>query len=390
MTIMTDDKMNDIMIAGHYAENNEEYYNSVVPPVYMNSLHSYKTFDEYRNGRYVYGRMSNPTVEIVEQKIAAMEHGADAILFASGMAAASTAIMHAVKSGGHVICQESVYGPVRFFLERICIKNLNISVTYADATNLDELERAIRENTQMILLESPSTYVFDIIDIAAVTKLARAHGIKTYVDNTWCTPLYQKPLDLGADYVMHTTSKYLGGHSDIIGGCLAVKDEEAAADIKKNYRELFGGILGPMEAWLVLRGLRTLNIRIKEHERTAMAVAEFLEAHPKVQKVYYPGLASSRNYALGQKQMKGNTGLMGFELKDKTKEEAVAFIDNLEIFQKGCSWGGFESLALVPLFAEDEALVQGYGCSRAYIRIFCGLEGTEALIADLSKALDQV
>lgn len=386
---MTDDKWNDMMIAGHYAENNDEYYHSVVPPIYMNSLHSYQTFDEYKNGRYIYGRMSNPTVEIVEKKIAAMEHGEDAILFASGMAATSTAIMHAVKSGGHVICQKNVYGPVRFFLERICIKNLDISVSYVDATDIGEIERAIRANTQMLLLESPSTYVFDIINIPAVTELARKHGIKTCVDNTWCTPLYQKPLDLGADYVMHTASKYLGGHSDLIGGCLAVKDARDGEDIKENYRELFGGILGPMEAWLMLRGLRTLPVRIKAHEKTAMAVAEFLEAHPKVQKVYYPGLKSSKGYELGQKQMCGNTGLMAFELKDRTKEEAVQFIDRLEIFQKGCSWGGFESLALVPLFAEEEALVQGYGCSRALVRIFCGLEGREVLINDLSRALDQ-
>lgn len=387
---MTDDKVNDIMIAGHYAENNEEYYNSVVPPVYMNSLHSYKTFEEYRNGRYIYGRMSNPTVEIVEKKIAAMEHGADAILFASGMAATSTAVMHAVKSGGHIICQKNVYGPVRFFLERICVKKLDISVSYVDATKLEAVEGAIRENTQMILLESPATYVFDIIDIRAVTRLAKEHGIKTCVDNTWCTPLLQKPLDMGADYVMHTASKYLGGHSDIIGGCLAVKDAAAGEDIKENYRELFGGIIGPMEAWLMLRGLRTLHIRIREHEKTGMAVARFLEAHPKVRKVYYPGLESSSGYELGKRQMSGNTGLMAFEFKDKTKEEAMQFVDRLQIFQKGCSWGGFESLALVPLYAEEEALVQGYGCSRGLVRIFCGLEGEEALIADLSQALDKV
>lgn len=363
---MMDQSMDDIMAITHFSENNEEYYNAVVPPIFMTSLHSYKTFEGYRESRYVYGRVSNPTVEILEKKLAELENGSHALMFASGMAATSSAIMHATKSGGHIICQKNVYGPVRFFLDRICIPKLNMSVSYVDATNLDEVKSAIQGNTQLILLESPSTYVFDIVDIKAVCSIAKENGIKTCVDNTWCTPLLQKPLDLGADYVMHTASKYLGGHSDLLGGCLVVKDAEIGKELQLTYRELFGSIIGPMEAWLVLRGLRTLPIRIESHQKTALAVAKFLEAHPKVEKVYCPGLPSHKNYQLGQKQMNGGcTGLMAFELKNVTKDEAVRFINNLSVFQKGCSWGGFESLALTPLYAEQEDLVQGYGLSRA-------------------------
>lgn len=380
----------DLLITGHHAENNEEYYNAVVPPIFMNSLNSYKNFKGYNTGRYVYTRSSNATTEIIEKKLAALEHGIDAIFFASGMGAISTAIMHATSSGGHVICQKSVYEPDKDFLKKICKAKLNISVSFIDMTNLDELRETIQDNTQLIIMESPATFVFEIIDIEGVVAIAKEYGVKTFLDNTWCTPLLQKPLDYGVDYVMHTASKYLGGHSDIVGGCLVVKDENIAKDIKSNYRALFGGIIGPMESWLILRGLRTLALRVKAHGETALEVATFLEGHQKVGRVYCPGLPSCKNYKIGQKQMKGITGLLGFELKDKTPEEAVAFIDRLNLFQKGCSWGGFESLALTPLCYESDELVEQFGCSRGIIRIFCGLEGTAALIDDLKKALEKV
>ncbi len=379
---------NELIIACHHGESNEEYYNAVVPPVFLNSLNSFKTFEEYHTGRYVYGRASNATVEIIEKKMAALENGAEGIFFASGMAATSTAILHATKSGGHIICQKSVYGPDKNFLNRICVNKLDISVTYVDMTNLAEVKKAVRSNTQLIMMESPATFNFEIIDIKGVVEIAKEHNIKTFADNTWCTPINQKPLNYGVDYVMHTASKYLGGHSDIIGGCLVVKDAEVARDIKDNYRELFGGIIGPMEAWLVLRGIRTLSIRIKEHGEVATKVANFLEGHPKVKKVYFPGLESCKNYEIGKQQMKGVTGLLAFELKEE--KNAIKLIDSLKYFQKGCSWGGFESLALTPLYYEDEVALNNFGCGRGLIRIYCGLEGADALIGDLREALDGI
>ena len=229
------------------------------------------------------------------------------------------------------------------------------------------------------------------LDIRGVVKLAKAHGIRTYIDNTFCTPLYQKPLTMGIDISMHTISKYIGGHSDIIGGILVVKDEELERDLRDNIRQWFGGILGPMEAWLAIRGLRTLELRAERHQQTAMAVAEFLEGHPKVEKVYYSGLASHPQAELIHSQQTGHTGLMSFTIHGGL--EPMELVDHLKVFEIGCSWGGFESLALCPLVnAEKEELdfLSLREKDRGLIRIHCGLEGTEVLIEDLRQALEKI
>jgi len=390
-------KNKDLLSLTHTGDEYDKYLNAVVPPVFLNSLHVFKTFEAYSNiniyeeDNYVYGRDSNPTVNIVERKLAELEHGSRAVAFSSGMAAASAAIMATCKAGSHIICLRDAYQPVKRFLNNICIPRLNMSVTYISGLDLKELESKIQVNTSLIILESPATFVFTVIDIKAVTDIAKRHGVKTYLDNTYCTPLFQKPLDLGVDIVMHTMSKYLGGHSDIIGGILVSKDEELMRMIMGQMRQWFGGIIGPMEAWLVMRGMRTLDARLQQHQRTAMAVSEFLEKHPKVRKVYYTGLQSHPQHEIINRQQTGHTGLMSIEL-NTTPEEAVKFINNLHLFGKGCSWGGFESLALCPLYHCDEEeleFLQLTG-SRGLIRLHCGLEGEENLITDLSQALEKV
>lgn len=237
-------------------------------------------------------------------------------------------------------------------------------------------------------MESPSSVVYSIQDIRKVSEIAHAKGAYVYIDNTYCTPLYQKPLELGADIVMYTASKYLGGHSDIIGGILSVKDKDLAAAIVLS-REQLGGIIGPMEGWLIMRGLRTLHVRVKEHAETAMKVAEFLEKHEKVRKVYYPGLPSHPQYELIQKQQKGSTGLLSFEI-DGTVEQAKKFCESLKIFKIGASWGGFESLVMLPFGRADEETCRTMGGAQNIIRIHCGLEGSENLIADLENALSEL
>ena len=227
----------------------------------------------------------------------------------------------------------------------MCIRD---RVTYVAGDDIRELENAIKMNTSLIILESPATFIFKVVDVAAIAGIAKKHGIKTYIDNTFCTPIFSKPLDLGIDIVMHSISKYIGGHSDINGGVLVSKDAELMDNVQLHYREYFASILGPMEAWLAIRGLRTLPLRVKQHQETAMAVAQYLENHPKVEKVYYTGLASHPQHEIIQKQMTGHTGLMSFLLKENASK-AVEFIDHLKLFGKGCSWGGFESLALCPV-----------------------------------------
>ena len=382
------------MITSHYGEEYDKYYNAIVPPIFMNSLNVFEEIDDYFNAKthdkhtYVYGRVQNPTVRILEDKIAALEHGVAAFAFGSGMAAATTAVLSVVKTGDNIVCLRNAYGPLKNFVENYCPQHLGTTLTYVKGNDVSDFEEAINDNTSLVILESPSSVVFSLQDVEAVSKIAHAHGAKVYIDNSFCTPIFSTPLDMGADIVMHTTSKYMGGHSDIIGGVLAVRDEELANTIVTN-RELFGGIIGPMEAWLVLRGLRTLSVRVKAHEETAMKVAEYLENHPKVDKVYYTGLKSHPQYDLVRKQQKGSTGLMTFEIKG-TAEDAKKVVNSLKVFKIGVSWGGFESLACMPHLRCDEQTCQWLGAGQHLIRIHCGLEGTDALIADLDQALEKI
>ena len=382
------------MITSHYGEEYDKYYNAIVPPIFMNSLNVFEEIDDYFNAKthdkhtYVYGRVQNPTVRILEDKIAALEHGVAAFAFGSGMAAATTAVLSVVKTGDNIVCLRNAYGPLKNFVENYCPQHLGTTLTYVKGNDVSDFEEAINDNTSLVILESPSSVVFSLQDVEAVSKIAHAHGAKVYIDNSFCTPIFSTPLDMGADIVMHTTSKYMGGHSDIIGGVLAVRDEELANTIVTN-RELFGGIIGPMEAWLVLRGLRTLSVRVKAHEETALKVAEYLENHPKVDKVYYTGLKSHPQYDLVRKQQKGSTGLMTFEIKG-TAEDAKKVVNSLKVFKIGVSWGGFESLACMPHLRCDEQTCQWLGAGQHLIRIHCGLEGTDALIADLEQALEKI
>ena len=390
MTNQNEYLKSDLLITSHYAEEYEHYYNSIVPPVFMNSLNVFETIDEYYDSdktdkhNYVYGRVQNPTVRILEEKVAALEHGVGALAFASGMAAATTAVLTAVKHGSHVVCIPNAYGPLKTFLEGYCKEHMDVTVTYVKGDDVAEFEAVVTDKTDLIVLESPSSIVFSLQDIHAVSAIAKRHGALVYIDNSYCSPIFQKPLDLGADIVMHTASKYMGGHGDIIGGMLAVKDEELFCKMRQ-HRELLGGIIGPMEAWLIIRGLRTMEVRVERHQETAMQVASWLEQCPLVKKVYYPGLESHPQHDLMKKQQKGNSGLMSFVL-NATTEQAKRVVDALKIFKIGCSWGGFESLVMMPYLRNTEQECEFYGAVPGLIRIHCGLEGTDALIGDLKQA----
>lgn len=379
------------LIETHYGEEYEHYYNAIVPPVFLNSLNVFPTIDDYYDSDktdkhvYCYGRVQNPTVRILEDKLAALEHGGGAFVFSSGMAAATTAVMAVCHTGSHIVCVRNVYGPLKTFLTEYCTEHFQMKITFVKGDRLEEFEEAVNDDTDLVILESPSSIVMTLQDIRGVASITQKHHARIYIDNTYCTPVFQNPLDLGADIVMHTMSKYIGGHSDIIGGVLVAKD----ADLLKKLslmRELYGGILGPMEAWLAIRGMRTLEVRLMQHEKTAMAVAAFLERHPKVKKVHYPGLASFPQYELMKRQQRGNCGLMSFEI-DGSVEQAKEAAQVLSIFKIGVSWGGFESLVTMPYARASEEEAAWLGAPKNMIRIHCGLEGEEILISDLEKAL---
>ena len=391
---MTDQKSylrDDSLITTHHAEDYEHYYNAVVPPVFMNSLHVFETLDSFYSAdphdmhQYCYGRVQNPTVRIFEEKVAALEQGTGAAAFASGMAAASTAVLACVKDESHVVCIRNAYGPLRTFLTGYCAEHMHVKTTFVDGRDLQEFEEAVTDKTDLVILESPSSIVFSLQDIREVSALAHRHGALVYIDNTFCTPIFQKPLQMGADIVMHTTSKYIGGHSDVIGGVLAVRDR-ALFEKLLQMRELLGGIVGPMEAWLMIRGLRTLPVRVRQHQETALAVAQFLKKHERVKKVNYPGLTCHPQYELMCRQQEGNTGLLSFEI-DGTVEQAVKVTEALRIFKIGVSWGGFESLVFMPHMKMSSEECKILGGEPQIIRIHCGLEGTKYLLEDLESAL---
>lgn len=388
---MKDYTQDNQWIAEHLADDYDRFLNSVIPPVFMNSLHVFDDIESYCHRdqlpptKYFYGRGKNPTVEIIEQKIAAMEHGKYGAAFGSGMAASAAALVSILRPGDHVVAVRDCY--IEGFIKNYFVDRMNMSMTLVSGTDIQEFEDAIQPNTKLIVLESPVSLIFSVQNIRAVAQLAKKHGIKTYIDNSYCTPIFQNPLDMGIDVVMHTASKYIGGHSDIIGGMLVTNDDELINEIRA-FRGSFGSILGPMEGWLMLRGARTLVPRLKRHQETGLAVAKYLEANEHVRVVHYTGLESHPQHELIAQQQKGSNGLLSFELDSPDDDERVYnFVRALNIFQVGVSWGGFESLVCTPFMngTLENALKNG-AQGRELVRIHCGLEGTDNLIEDLDNA----
>lgn len=380
----------------HYGEDKKDYKGAVVPPIYQNSLFTFedwdsidKAFDDPVNN-CIYTRGKNPTVSIVEEKLSKLAGGEKAKLFTSGMAAISSAIMHFVKPNGHIITLKNIYGPANNFMGSYLKEKMNIEVTYISGKDINEFRENIRENTCLIYLESPSSVVFSLQDINEISKLAKEHNIKTIIDNTWATPIYQKPLKMGIDLEVHSCSKYIGGHSDIVAGVI-IGSEKDIKDIFEKEHALYGGKIAPFEAWLIMRSLRTLPIRLDKHQENALQVAKFLESHPKVKKVYYPGIKSFEQYELGKKQMSGYTGLMAVDLDCKDIDKIKAFVNRLEYFYIGVSWGGFESLVYAPAISYLKEMTpdkfDAMGISLGSIRLSIGLENHNDLICDLEKAL---
>lgn len=380
----------------HYGEDKKDYKGAVVPPIYQNSLFTFedwdsidKAFDDPVNN-CIYTRGKNPTVSIVEEKLSKLAGGEKAKLFTSGMAAISSAIMHFVKPNGHIITLKNIYGPANNFMGSYLKEKMNIEVTYISGKDVNEFRENIKENTCLIYLESPSSVVFSLQDINGISKLAKAHNIKTIIDNTWATPIYQKPLKMGIDLEVHSCSKYIGGHSDIVAGVI-IGSEKDIKDIFEKEHALYGGKIAPFEAWLIMRSLRTLPIRLAKHQENTLQVAKFLESHPKVKKVYYPGIKSFEQYELGKKQMDGYTGLMAIDLDCKDIDKIKAFVNRLEYFYIGVSWGGFESLVYAPAISYLKEMTpdkfDAMGISLGSIRLSIGLENYNDLICDLEKSL---
>ena len=390
---MADDKVKrDRMALIHTGDEYGKYLNAVVPPVFLNSLHAFDTIEEYyhvdvfSDDEFVYGRDGNPTVRILERKMAELEHGVRAVVYSSGMAAFSAAIMATCRAGSHVICMRDIYMPIKRMFDALLTPGYQMTLSYVTGNDLQEIEDAIRPETSLIILESPATFVFRVVDLEAIAGIARRHGVYTYIDNSALTPVFQNPLDFGIDLCMHTMSKYIGGHSDVIGGVLVGKDEDLMKRLLTPCREYLGSIMGPMEAWLTIRGLRTLEVRMHRLEKTGIKVADYLAHHPGVRRVYHTSRPDHPQAELIARQQAGHCSLLSFELEQDDVETAVKFVNRLKVFARGCSWGGHESLVLPPLLEEPPEALEIIGMGRGLIRLYCGLEGSEILIEDLEQA----
>lgn len=379
-----EDLTNKEDICAHLGDDYSKFLGAIVPPIFQNSLFTRKQ----GSFGYVYTRVNNPTTEIVEKKIAALEGGEDAKCFSSGMGAISAAIMSFVSSGDHVITLKSVYTPVRVFLDDY-LKKFNIEVTFITGNDIEDFQNALRPNTKLIYLESPSSNIFSIQNLKDVVDLAKSKGLRTIIDNTWATPIYQNPLKYGIDIVVHSASKYMGGHSDIIGGAAIGKKEYM--DHLTNYeRSIFGACMDPHQAWLLLRGLRTLPLRMKQHQENAFKVALFLEGHGKIQQVLYPGLESHECHELGKIQMSGYSGLLSFIPKEKEPSKIMKFVKSLRFFEEGPSWGGFESIINTPGVGISDEATALTGIPKGLVRISVGLEDANSILNDLDEALKNI
>lgn len=376
-------------IIAHYGENPQNYFGAITPPIFENSNFAFASYEELeefylqKKHKYIYTRESNPTIEILEEKIAMLEKGESAKVFSAGVSAITSSILAFVKSGDHILAVKSLYNPTYEFLTN-WLGRFNIETTFFDVNDIENLDNFIKENTKIIVLENPTSFLFEVLDLQKITKIAKKYGIITIIDNTWATPYFQNPIDFGIDIVVHSSSKYISGHSDIIGG-LVISNNKFIEKVEKE-RELRGGNIGPFEAWLILRGVRTLPLRMEEHQKNAIEVAKYLENHKRVIKVYYPALPSHPQHNLAKSQMRGFSGVFSFEIEGG-EEEVRKFINNLRLFKIAVSWGGYESLIFPGKFAFSKERKDNVKLPDNLLRISIGLEDCEDLIGDLEIAL---
>jgi cystathionine beta-lyase/cystathionine gamma-synthase len=379
----------------HEAEPYDEQTGSLTTPIYETSTFGFTKAEEVPRAvagekGYVYSRWDNPTVVRLEKKLAALEHGGDGAAFSSGMAAISTSIFSFLKRGAHVLGIRDLYGGT-FALLRDILPDLGFSTDLVDTSDFGALERGMKRNTRIVYVETPTNPTLKIVDISRAAKLAHSNRAILMVDNTFASPINQNPIDLGADIVLHSMTKYINGHADLIAGA-AVADEENTHKIKMMRRD-FGGTLDPIPAWLVLRGIKTLAIRVRQQNATAMALAEFLSAHRKVTAVHYPGLKTHPQYKLARKQMKGFGGMLSFEIKGSTRD-AMKFTESLKVASLAASLGGVETLVSQPynmthtqMSAKERAKT---GIPETLVRVSVGIEDEEDLVTDFKRALAAV
>jgi cystathionine gamma-lyase len=370
----------------HAGQVSEPLSGAVMTPIYQTSTYVQDGLGRHRG--YEYARTQNPTREALERNVASLEGGTYGFAFGSGLAALDT-VLKLLKSGDHVVCGENVYGGTHRLMERVYAE-FGVRFSFVDMRELGNIERALTSATRMIYCETPTNPMMNLVDLGAVGDLAQAHGYLYVVDNTFATPFFQRPLEYGADIVLHSTTKYLNGHSDMVGGLLITTRDDLAERLGF-LQNAAGGVPGPMDCWLALRGLKTLPLRMRQHDANGRRVAEWAARQPGITKVYSPGLPSHAQHTLACRQMSGFGGVISIDLGDAAR--ARRFVESTRIFALAESLGGVESLighpasmthASVPL-----PMRQAMGLTDSLVRLSCGVEDSDDLIADLENALQE-
>lgn len=375
----------------------EYEFGAVVPPIYQTSTfkfesaqHGASLFAGEQKG-YIYTRMANPTVEAMENGIAELEGGYKALGCGSGMAAVHTVFASLTGAGDHILCSAAVYGPTTTLLNTV-MKKFGVESTFVDTTDAEAVKKAIKPNTKVLYVETPGNPTLAITDLKAMAEIAHANNAKLVVDNTFMSPALQRPFEFGADVVLHSLTKFLNGHADVIGGIVVVKDDETYKSFRKVLNQI-GGVIDPFNSFLVHRGIKTLSIRMKRHCESAMVVAEYLEKHPQVKSVSFPGLKSHPQYEVGQKQHDGPGGMITFELEGGF-EAGQILMNSVKLCQLAVSLGGVESLIQHPAsmthFSMGKEAREAGGITDGLVRLSVGIENVNDIIADLETGLEKV
>ena len=371
----------------HAGQEPDPTTGAVSVPIYQTSTYAQEGLGKHKG--FEYARTQNPTRMALEQNLAALEGGRTCLAFASGMAA-TNAVMTLLKAGDHVIVSDNTYGGTFRLFDKV-LRNFGLEFSYVDAREPSNVEEATRAETRMVFIETPTNPVMSLVDIRAVSEITRRRGIRLVVDNTFMSPFFQRPLELGADIVVHSTTKYLNGHSDGVGGAVILNDEEDTARMAF-IQNAAGAILSPMDSWLVMRGTKTLAVRMRQHDENGRIVAQFLAEHPKIQKVYYPGLKSHPQHELAGRQMSGFGGMISFETG--SLENAKRVLESVRLCTLGESLGGVETLISHPATMTHASVPETernrLGITDGLVRVSVGIEDVEDIIADLDQALSKI
>ncbi len=382
--------LSDILF--HLAEDRENYFNAVSPPVIQSSNFAFTDLTTFRQifpnemDNHIYTRGNNPTVNILRQKVAALEGAEDALVLSSGSAAVSAAVIANVKAGDHIVCVQAPYSWTTVLLTRF-LPRFGVETTFVDGTDLAAIEAAIRPNTRVLYLESPNTLTFGLQDLAACAAICKRHNLVSIIDNSHCSPIFQQPIKHGIDVVIHSATKYLNGHSDVVGGVICSTRKMIEQIFATEYMTL-GAIMSPHDANLMIRGLRTLELRMHRTDESAKKVAAFLAKHPKIKRVLYTFSEDNPQLAIAKKQMSGNGGLLSIETTAATIEAAEAFFYALKRFTFAVSWGGHESLIFPTVALYGIEGRPNPPVPFAFARLYIGLEDADWLIEDLNQALN--